>query len=154
MLAMLGSLCWGQEVAETRHLKLTVRASEHRVKPGSRVTLSLEVELKPRMHVYAPEVEESYIPINWTMAESPAWVAGEVSYPSSKKLHLAAINETVPVYEGNFRLVRELTLDRSLKRGELTVEGSFRYQACDDTLCYRPETIPLRWTFFIAPPGS
>lgn len=154
MLAMLGALCWGEEVAETRHLKLTAGASEHRVQAGSRVSLTLEIELRPRMHVYAPDVEGGYIPIDWTMVESPAWVAGAVAYPPSKRLHLAAINETVPVYEGSFRLVRELTLDKSLKRGELTVEGSFRYQACDDSVCYRPETIPLRWTFLIAPPGS
>ena len=30
--------------------------------------------------------------------------------------------------------------------GTLTVEGSLRYQACDDTRCYIPETLPVTWT--------
>ena len=32
---------------------------------------------------------------------------------------------------------------------KLTVQGTFRYQACDDKECYPPQTIPLRWTFHV-----
>ena len=31
--------------------------------------------------------------------------------------------------------------------GELAVEGTLRYQACDARVCYPPETVPLKWTF-------
>lgn len=30
--------------------------------------------------------------------------------------------------------------------GKLTIEGTLKYQACDDKVCYPPETIPVRWT--------
>jgi len=32
-------------------------------------------------------------------------------------------------------------------QGELVLRGSFRYQACDDKVCYVPETVPVEWTF-------
>jgi hypothetical protein len=35
--------------------------------------------------------------------------------------------------------------------GELTIEGNFRYQACDDRICYVPKTVPLRWTIRVEP---
>lgn len=138
---------------DTKHLKLTYSASDAVVRAGSRLVLALEVELKPRMHVYAPEVEGGYIPIDWEMPESKGWLAFPASYPAARKLHLPAIDETVPVYEGSIQLARELTIGQNreirplLRDGQLTVEGSFRYQACDDKMCYPPETIPLKWTF-------
>jgi hypothetical protein len=67
-------------------------------------------------------------------------------------LRLKAIKETVPVYQGTFRLVREVTVarDPTLKplldaEGRLTIEGALKYQACDDKVCYPPETVPVRW---------
>ena len=68
-------------------------------------------------------------------------------------LRLEAIQETLPAYQDTFRLARDVTLDRdaALKplldaEGKLTIEGALRYQACDDKLCYPPETVPVRWT--------
>jgi hypothetical protein len=60
----------------------------------------------------------------------------------------------VPVFAGKLRLTREITLgpDAKLKpalnaSGQLTVEGTLRYQACDDRMCYIPQTLPVKWTF-------
>jgi DsbC/DsbD-like thiol-disulfide interchange protein len=123
------------------------------VAAGQRVALALDIEMKPGMHVYAPGVE-GYIPIDWKMKESDSAVAREVSYPLSEKLHLAAIDETVPVYRGHFRLTRDITVGQDAKvralldgSGRFTVEGTLRYQACDDRVCYIPQELPVKWTF-------
>jgi hypothetical protein len=75
-------------------------------------------------------------------------------YPASQKLHLKAINETVPVYRGRVRITREITFgpENAVRplvtpTGELILKGSLRYQACDDRKCYLPETLPLEWRF-------
>ncbi len=143
---------------ETKHLELTYSASQQEVRAGNRLLLVLEVELKPSMHVYAPEVSGTYIPIEWKIEESTGWRAHPVSYPPSRKVYLPAIKETLPVYEGNIRLERDLTIGvgKGLEAvvgsgGELRVKGSFRYQACDERMCYRPETIPLEWVFRLGP---
>ena len=51
---------------EGKQLKLTAAASNAVVTVGQRVALTLDIELRPNMHVYAPGVER-YIPIDWTM---------------------------------------------------------------------------------------
>lgn len=137
---------------ETRHLKLRYWASDAAVRTGSRLTLTVDVELKPGMHVYAPGVK-GYIPLQWDLAESPAWRAEEPKYPASRMMNLPVIRETVPVFEGHFRIVRDLTItEREAaigplldRRREFEVESTFRYQACDDKVCYPSQTIPLRW---------
>ncbi len=124
--------------------------------PGGRATLIVDLELKPGMHVYAPGVEGGYLPIEWKMPESKGWLAHAVNYPASRKLRLEAINETVLVYSGQARLSRDLTVGQQPEAGPLlgpertlTVEGSFRYQACDEMQCFPPRTVPLKWTFKI-----
>jgi hypothetical protein len=136
-----------------RQLSLTATASNSVAGVGQRVALLLDIELKPNMHVYAPGVE-GYIAIDWKIKDSDAAVAHDVVYPASKKLHLAAINETVPVYRDEFRLTRDITIGQDAKvrpvldaAGKFTIEGSLRYQACDDRVCYIPQELPLKWTF-------
>jgi DsbC/DsbD-like thiol-disulfide interchange protein len=135
-----------QTTAETKHLKLSASASADRVRPGQRVALTLDIELKPNMHVYAPSVE-GYIPIEWSMAPNAAVVAQPMVTPAPQMLHLEALDETLPVYSGRFRLVRDIAIAEGAKaKGAVTIEGTFRYQACDDRMCYVPKTVPLKWT--------
>jgi hypothetical protein len=142
-----------QTVAEGKHLRLTASASNGRVRSGQRISLTLDVQLGPRLHVYAPGVKSDFIPIEWTMKDSPAIEVRAPVYPAAKILRLEAIRDTAPVYEGAFRLVREMTVARDAAvrpvldaDGKLTVEAGLKYQACDDKLCYPPETVPVRWT--------
>lgn len=136
-----------------KQLMLEAGSSNLVVAAGQRVSLTLDIEMKPNMHVYAPGVE-GYIPIDWKMKESPVAAAHEVSYPASEKLHLAAIDETVPVYKDHFQLTRDITIAQDAKlrpaldsTGKFTVEGTLRYQACDDRICYIPQELPVKWTF-------
>ena len=146
----------GREIA-TKRLTLRSSGSNAVVRGGERVRLSVEVKLKPRMHVYAPGVT-GYIPIEWKMDESAAAKVHPTEFPRAARIHLKAIRETVPAYEGQFTLDREITVaqEKAIKpllnaEGELTLSGSFRYQACDDKKCYLPETVPLKWTFRFEP---
>jgi DsbC/DsbD-like thiol-disulfide interchange protein len=140
----------GNEVVG-KQLKLEAHASNVVVAAGQHVSLTLDIEMKPNMHVYAPGVE-GYIPIDWKMKSSDAVDTHEVSYPPSEKLHLAAIDETVPVYRDHFRLTREITIGQDAKLrplldspGKFTLEGTLRYQACDDRVCYIPQELAVKW---------
>ena len=141
---------------DNKQLSLSSSSSAKVVRSGQHIVLTLEIELKPKMHVYAPGVQEGYRPIDWIVKDSPAVAPALTTYPESKILYLEAIKEKVPVYLGKLRLVREITIgkDAALKplvspTGEFTVEGEFKYQACDDRVCYIPATIPLKWTFIL-----
>jgi DsbC/DsbD-like thiol-disulfide interchange protein len=140
-----------QTEAQTKHLKLTTSASDTVIRPGERIRLLIDIEMKPLMHVYAPGVE-GYIPIAWKIGESAGFAVKDVKFPESQNLHLAAIDETVPVFQGKFTLQREIVFAPGLKEGkELLVEGTLRYQACDDRMCYLPQNVPLKWTFKFEP---
>jgi hypothetical protein len=125
---------------ETPQLKLTYSASDASLAPGRRATLILDIELKPKMHVYAPEAR--------------LWKVEAPVFPPSKRLRLAAIEEVAPVYEGRVRIVRDIVLDPKAPAGPAELEGTFRYQACDDRMCYVPRSVPLKWKFEVTPLDS
>lgn len=138
-----------------KHLKISVAATELNPRPGQHVSLILELNLPRDMHVYAPGVD-GYIPIGWQLPDTPAIKAGPVAYPQSKRMRLEAIRETVPVYEGRVRLVRAVTLGNQDAiaplldtAGNLTLAGTFRYQACDKKQCFIPETVPVNITLHV-----
>ena len=152
-----GLLAKPQENIEAKHLRLITSGGTEAMRPNQRVTLAVDVELPPRMHVYAPAVT-GYIPISLKLEASPAWKADPVSFPPAKTMRLEAIRETVPVYEGTFRLLETITLAGAKEleplldgQRHLTVEGELRYQACDDRECFVPETVPVRWTVRVLP---
>ncbi len=144
--------------AQTKYFQISTSASNELVHQGQHISLVVNLDLKPRMHVYAPGVQGGYIPIDWKMTEPGGFKASPAGYPKPQVLHLDVIKETVPVFLGHLRLVRDIVIgtDAQVKpllslQNELTVEGSLRYQVCDDKECYLPATQPLKWTLKFEP---
>ncbi len=143
-------------VVDNPQIRLSWSASDASFAPGHRITLILDLDFKPKRHVYAPGVEGGYIPVDWKMTDSPAIVSFAPAWPQSHRKHLPAIDETVPVYDSHIRLTRDIIVgqDREIATAlqpdrTLKIAGTFRYQACDDKECYTPKNVPLEWTFRI-----
>lgn len=140
------------ESQRAKHLTLTTSSTAATIRTGLKLELNIDIALDPRVHVYAPGVQ-GYIPISWTLVDSPAWKSAEVIFPASKTLRLDAINETVPVFDGKFRLRRELVIgdEKAIRplldaKRNLTIEGVVKYQACDDRQCFLPSSVTVKWT--------
>jgi hypothetical protein len=134
---------------ETKHLKFTVSIAPRVVSVGDRLTLSVDVVPKARMHVYAPG--SKYRPIKITITPQPALTIGETAYPRAESYYFKPLNETQPVYQAPFRLQVGMTVgaiepSSAGADSTITIAGALDYQACDDRVCYLPESIPLRWT--------
>ena len=114
---------------------------------GARLALFVDVTPKPGIHVYAPGTQD-YIPITVKLNAQPEIKAGKVAYPKSETMTFA--DEKVPVFQKPFRLTQDVTLDKSAKAGStVTVSGTVNYQACDDRVCYAPESSPVSWTIAV-----
>ena len=79
-------------------------------------------------------------------------------YPASEIYFFRPLNERVPVYQKPFRLVQEVLLEGTSQaqaslqgKDSLTLAGNFEYQACDDKVCFNPETVPVTWTLSLRP---
>ena len=146
----------GREVAAP-YIKLTLSQSDDVVVPGSRFTVAAEVALPPDTHVYAPGVKR-YKPIQLMIEASPDLKLLPLRYPDAKVLFLPAINESVPVYEDNFRLLQDVVVssDRTFissvtQTRTITLKGTLFYQACDREKCYLPQKSDVSWDVRVIP---
>jgi hypothetical protein len=126
----------------TDHLKLRVFPAQDTASRGNRVTLVLELDLPPRMHVYAPGVK-GYRPVTLEIESDPMLLAHEADFPEPSILHLPAIRETVPVYQGKVRILKDVTISPRLREDGVRIPLAFSYQACDDRVCYAPVKLPI-----------
>jgi DsbC/DsbD-like thiol-disulfide interchange protein len=121
---------------------LTVETSAGRASAG-RVELYLDVTPRPKMHVYAPDKTQTYIPVAVTIDAADGVKPLAPTFPPPEKYFFAPLKETQLVYSKPFRIVQEV----ALRSGSIParVTGTLRYQACDDTVCYMPQTVRVSW---------
>ena len=68
---------------------------------------------------------------------------------------------TLPAYLCPFTLVQEVVVEASPEAAEtlsnidaLTLSGQLDYQACDDKICFNPQSVSLTWTLTVAQPDK
>ena len=138
----------------TAHLKFTAYPSDPYVRPGSRISLAVQIEPGPNMHLYAPGAEErGYKTTSLNMRPAPYVRFRPVEYPESEIYHFEPLDELVPVYMSEFTLLQDVVVEASIEAEEarsqldaLTLTGSLDYQACSDTFCFNPVSIPISFT--------
>ena len=135
--------------ARPQYVSVSTSVSPATIKPGGRAVLVVDVTPQPRIHVYAPGAK-GYLPIALKAA-----VVGPTSgiriqdtvYPKSELLVFAPLNERVPVFQTPFRLTRALVLPPAVRAGTtVKVSGAVDYQACNDTVCFAPASLPVSWS--------
>jgi len=143
---------------ETPHLVLTTSSSDESAAIGTRISLLLDIAPKPKMHVYAPEQKE-LIPISLSLDADPSFTLHQPRFPRAETYFFEPLGETQLVYSRPFRIVQDVTLavTRAMREraggagASITITGTLRYQACDDKVCYMPQSLPVSWTIGVKP---
>ena len=73
-------------------------------------------------------------------------------------IHLKPLNEHVQVFQRPFRIVQGVLIDASpsgqaalKEKTSVTIKGVLHYQACDDKVCFTPQSVQLTWTVALRP---
>ena len=129
----------------TPHLSFTASLSPDTVKAGGRLSLIVDVVPKKGMHVYAPGTK--YRAITVTLNSHRFLKASRLDYPRPSIYVFKPLKEQVFVYSSPFKLTMDLAVGAVTPRtSPLKITGTLSYQACDDRVCYLPESVPLEWT--------
>jgi peroxiredoxin Q/BCP len=137
---------------QTNHLEVTSFVSDEVVAPGTLFSVVVDVKPNAGIHVYAPGAN-SYRIVNLQLDADPLLVKRALQYPASEIYHFKPLDERVPVYQKPFRLVQAMAVSASADvrprlQGltALTIKGTLEYQACDDRLCFTPQSIPVSFS--------
>ncbi len=151
----------GEEVTSTvaaPHLKVALEQSDRIGVPGSRITVTTEVQLPPDVHVYAPGAK-GYKPVSLVIDSVPGLENLPPVYPRAEVLYMPAIQERLPVFQGTFRIRQDVkvssTAEFSSSLGTdgktLAITGKLSYQACDSKVCFLPASVAVQWQLQVLP---
>jgi hypothetical protein len=140
------------------HFLLRLSQSNASAAAGNRVSLVLELWMGETKHAYAPGAK-GYRPLALHLDPHPLLTVQEPVFPAPRDYFYAPLRETVPVFEGRFRVVQDVTLAGgreiadALRAGEgtVTISGRLDYQVCSDRACYPPASLPVSWSLALVP---
>ena len=133
----------------SKHAAITTGPATLSAAPGARLELFVDMTPNPGIHVYAPGAKD-YQAVKLTLKPQPEIKAGKLTYPKSESMYFAPLKETVPVFQKSFRLTQDVTLTSSARRGAtVTISGTLDFQACDDEVCFIPESVPVSWSIAV-----
>jgi DsbC/DsbD-like thiol-disulfide interchange protein len=130
----------------SKHATITSGPAPISAAAGEKVSLFVDMSPNKGVHVYAPGAKD-YLPVKVTLKPTADVKVGKLAYPKSEMVFFAPLKETVPVFAKPFRMTQDVTLAKTVKPGAtVSLEGTLEFQACDDNVCYVPESVPVTWT--------
>ena len=128
---------------------------ESEARAGGRVRALLEVSVPDGFHLQsnAPR-DPSLIATTLTFPATPGVRAEEVVYPKATDFTLEGQAEPLAVFERRFLVGVQFSVGAGTAAGPIEVPARFRYQACNDKLCFAPVTADVRWTVTVVGPKA
>jgi hypothetical protein len=115
-------------------------------KAGAPLALALHVRLPKDVHVQANKPRDpSLIPTVLTLTPPAGVTIDSISYPEPSELAQKDRTETLAVLGPEFTIDIKATVAAGVAAGQLKIPGVFRYQACNDAVCFAPTRETAEW---------
>jgi len=153
-LAFLAALAAGPGHARAVEVVAVIPPSGLQLKAGVDARIPLQIVVKAGYHVQANPVENlSLIPITLKVDVPENVSVGVPLYPTAKRIRLPGDTQDLVVYDGSFVIALPVQVSRSAAAGgTITLRGTLHYQACDDSHCLFPVTLPVTLTVAVKGP--
>jgi DsbC/DsbD-like thiol-disulfide interchange protein len=120
-------------------------AEPQTVPAGKPATVELRFHMVPGYHVnsHTPK-SELLIATTLTLQPADGVKPGAIQYPAGKPYSFSFDpSDKLDVYMGDFTVKMPVVATV----GNHTIDGSLKYQACDNASCYPPRTLPIKVVF-------
>ena len=119
---------------------------------ATKATVAVELTFGPGWHAnsHTPS-EEFLVPTDLDLTATGGTLS-PVRYPKEVERKLSFSEKPLRVYDGTVRFEADLTVPASAP-GKVAIKGSLSYQACNDTQCFAPTSLPLAATVTVVAAG-
>ncbi|MGH8014406.1 MAG: protein-disulfide reductase DsbD domain-containing protein [Candidatus Binataceae bacterium] len=105
-----------------------------------RIPLTVDFAIAPGWHIYGHPLPQEYQPTTVTFDKTLV-AAQSLRFPKPKPVEFKTLGQTLPVYEGDFRVPGVVVLKRNLAAGTHQLTGKLSFQECNDMVCKMPTTV-------------
>jgi thiol:disulfide interchange protein DsbD len=132
-------------------VSINVVPPEGGLKAGQPGVLTLELDIQKPYHINSDKPAESFlIPTTVKFTEQSGLVFGNVVFPPAPLKKLPISENAMSVYEGLVRITAEVTASQELVGKEVPIQGTVRYQSCNDNTCLPPVRASFKATVPVA----
>jgi len=135
-------------------VEISACLSVDKLTPGSGFRAAVVLDLAQHWHVNANPVSlEGFIPTTLDFQPPASIVIDHITYPPGERTKVGWNDEPVALYTGRAVIFAEGHVIATARPGPVRIEGSVRYQACDDHVCHAPKSVPITIETAIANAG-
>lgn len=126
--------------------EVTAIAATDAAHAGAPLRLGLRVSLPEGLHTQSDAPRDPGLIPTVLSVTPPAGITVEaIAYPPAQDFAQEGSPQPLAVFEHEFVIGVLVRVPASQPAGDLVIPGRFRYQACDDRLCYAPATVDVEW---------
>src|SRR6266404_7026221 len=134
----------GQVGAPQGEAKVATVLSVDKLAADAPFRIAVVIDVADHWHINAnPANAEGLIPTTLTLPSTASVVIDRIVYPKGATTKVSWSDEPVALYTGHAIIFAEGHVSGDAKPGPVKLEGSLRYQACNDQVCIAPKTIPV-----------
>lgn len=125
---------------------VTFAAEPIAIKAGSAGEAILNLTVVAPFHVNSnPPSDKNYIPLEIKFDDQNGVRFGKPVYPKGEEKKFSfSENQPLSVYAGDIAVTLPIKIEPSATKGAQVLNGKLSFQACDDEVCYRPQTVLVR----------
>jgi hypothetical protein len=114
-----------------------------KAKKGSTATITVKATLPPGFHANSNTPTDEYlIPLTLKWTGGPLQV-GAITYPKGSQEKYSFSQKPLSVVTGEFAISTQFKVPANAATGAAAQNGTLRYQACNDRMCFAPKTVPV-----------
>jgi uncharacterized protein len=122
---------------------------------GRTFEVAVLARIKPTYHINAHKVLDEYLIPTELEAQAPAgFRVLATDYPGGEPRKFSFSAKPLSVYTSQMIVRMKIEAERNAPLGARQFPLSLRYQACNDTYCLPPVTVPVSVHLFVARAGS
>lgn len=111
---------------------------------GAAVSVKLPLIIKPGFHINGDKPNDPYlIPLRVTWTPTPFELTA-ITYPKTTLETYPFSDKPMAVLSGDVHVVTDLKVPATAPKGESTITGKLRYQACNSKMCLAPKTVDVQ----------
>jgi DsbC/DsbD-like thiol-disulfide interchange protein len=119
---------------------------------GHQVGVAVNIAVAPGWHIYGePLPEGEGLTPTSIKFDSQLLARQTLNLPKPTPLRFEILNQTYPVYTGNFKALGNVVLNQKIKPGDYSIPGTFNFQLCNDSMCKPPQAVRFELPIKIDP---
>lgn len=114
-----------------------------KAKKGTVATVTFKATLPPGFHANSNTPTDDYlIPLMLKWTGGPLQADG-ITYPKAAMEKYSFSDKPLSVVTGEFTISTKFRIPANAPAGPSAENGTLRYQACNDRMCFAPKTVPV-----------